>query len=123
MSSQVFDIESIVIHPNFDSKIGFFNDIALISLKSPINLLNQKGLPINSVCLPNKNQIVSKKLTVSGWGLTSEDGLSAYNLRAVDIPLDSARLDNAPCLLYSILICAVSVRKPITQILVLTRNK
>ena len=91
MSSRVFDIQSIVIHPKFDLKIGFFNDIALISLKSPIRFWSQKGLPINSVCLPNKNQIVSKELTVSGWGLTSEDGLPAYNLRAVDVPLDSAR--------------------------------
>ena len=66
-------VESIFRHPDFTA-ITEGNDIAILKLKTSLPLGNQ-GITYTPACLPKEtdNTIFDgKKITVAGWGLTSE---------------------------------------------------
>lgn len=61
-------VDKLIIHPYFDSWL-FDNDIALLLLKSPLNL----GVKTEPICLSEVTNIKSwRNCWVSGWGITSE---------------------------------------------------
>ena len=73
-------VESIFRHPDFKQRLGASsaltegNDIAILKLKTNLPLGNQ-GITYTPACLPKEtdNTIFDgKKITVAGWGLTSE---------------------------------------------------
>jgi len=63
-----------------------------MSIRTPINFLSTRNSSINSICLPAKGQEFSGTVTTSGWGTTKENGQPSYNLKAVDLPMVSAKL-------------------------------
>ena len=90
-NSQSYAVSDVVINPFYDTTKSF-NDIALISLQTPIKFLGQNNLPINTICLPsNQNEVIANTLTTTGWGTTQENGRNSYNLKSVDLPLVSPR--------------------------------
>ena len=75
-----------IVHPNYDERGGDF-DFAIVTLTNPI-LLDNRAVP---ACLPPKSWgeefLVGKKLTISGWGFTSEGGEFLSDiLRSVNVP-------------------------------------
>jgi len=79
------DVESFVNHPQYD-RPTIDNDIAIITLKEPIDL-NDKA---KAVCLPKSttdpNLTDGQLLTVSGWGRLSGSGSTPNVLHAVKVP-------------------------------------
>ena len=64
-------VESIVLHPNWQS-LNMNNDYAIIKLKSAITFSEN----VNAVCLPKNNQELYENidLIISGWGETKING-------------------------------------------------
>jgi hypothetical protein len=50
----------------------WFNDVALVKLKEPIDLTSSDP-SVNTICLPQKDQTFEEQLcTVTGWGRVKE---------------------------------------------------
>lgn len=91
----VHDVSKIIVHPEFNEETNI-NDISLIKLSSPLNLIKSNG-HMGPVCLPKlfndlpptRNDRGSVNfVTVTGWGSTDEeDGDNSVNLLAVDVIL------------------------------------
>ncbi|XP_043196871.1 trypsin-1-like isoform X2 [Amphibalanus amphitrite] len=76
-------------HPDFDAKT-FNNDIAVIRMKDPVDF----SRIMRPVCLPKPGyNYTGEKVTVVGWGRTSEGGNTANLLQEVLLPVFS----NAEC--------------------------
>ncbi|KAK4881225.1 hypothetical protein RN001_004544 [Aquatica leii] len=75
-------VASIKEHPNYDDNT-LLNDIAILVLEYPLTLT----LNIKTATLPAPNYEVPTGaiVTVSGWGLTKENGAISRNLQAVDL--------------------------------------
>jgi len=75
-----FDATSIVNHPEWDT-VGILNDIALIQLDRPVQ--------VAAIGLPRPQDLGRERppsrLTVSGWGVTSEGGRLSDDLRYVSL--------------------------------------
>lgn len=57
-------VRDYVIHPEY-YKGGLFNDIALLFLSSPVDIVEN----VNTVCLPNQGDIFDgARCFASGWG-------------------------------------------------------
>ncbi|XP_064088777.1 uncharacterized protein LOC135203089 isoform X2 [Macrobrachium nipponense] len=80
---QDVNIISITVHPNFKSA-SLHNDIALIELETPLTF----QFHINSVCLPNANQIPESgtRCFASGWGKDAFNGNFQAILKKIDVP-------------------------------------
>ncbi|KAG8236449.1 hypothetical protein J437_LFUL016745 [Ladona fulva] len=87
---QDIPIAQAVAHPQYTGKSDLRNDIALIRLTRQINFTPDSVRP---VCLPiglsvQEQNLVGKKLTVAGWGVT-ENRTSSRVLLKVDVPVKS----------------------------------
>lgn len=72
-NASVIYSEKIIIHPGYENdETNFDNDIALIRFQSRVNL----GPNLLPICLPRANRgvIENEQGTVSGWGVTHENG-------------------------------------------------
>ncbi|XP_034546287.1 coagulation factor IXa [Notolabrus celidotus] len=75
-------------HPRYNASISLYNhDIALLYLKSPITF----STTVRPICMGPKAFIealvkVASPATVSGWGRTHFQGLTADNLQKVEVP-------------------------------------
>ncbi|XP_068247347.1 uncharacterized protein [Palaemon carinicauda] len=80
---QDVDIISITVHPDFKSA-SLHNDVALIELAAPLTF----QFHINSVCLPNANQLpaVGTRCFASGWGKDAFNGNYQPILKKIDVP-------------------------------------
>gem|GEM_PF-1431662 len=81
----LFDsVSRIIVHPEYDAAT-ITNDIALLELPDPVDFLTPITLPnlINPV--PENGE----RATVTGWGLTSENGAPSSILQEVDLPIVS----------------------------------
>ncbi|CAL4156037.1 unnamed protein product, partial [Meganyctiphanes norvegica] len=82
-----YAVTSYVAHPDFECAGVLNNDFALLELEQEI--------PFNSVirpvCLPEDDSktYAGVTATVSGWGHTTNGGLSADVLMEVDVPIDA----------------------------------
>jgi Trypsin len=78
-SGQEFSVKHVVAHEDYDAE-EVFNDIALVSLSSPMSFSDRVG----PVCLPKKptKDYAGQGLIVSGWGITL-NGTTANDLQVV----------------------------------------
>ncbi|KAG7154600.1 CLIP domain-containing serine protease 2-like [Homarus americanus] len=91
-SVQDFTIEEIIPHPNYNTRVKFSDDIALIRVSSPIDI----GFWVHAVCLPPQNIDVTNLSTnepiAAGWGFT-ENGTKSNRLLHVELPF----VDRSQC--------------------------
>lgn len=85
--SQNFTYESIIIHPNYNTRTAHSDDIALIRLSEKIDL---SGFWIHPICLPpqglNVRRVMHKPEAIAaGWGAT-ENGTTSNRLLHVILP-------------------------------------
>ncbi|XP_053198730.1 haptoglobin-like [Scomber japonicus] len=59
-----FEVEKVVLHPGFQNKTDWDNDLALIQLKKPV-VMSDKVTPIP---LAERGQDVSGPVVIAGWG-------------------------------------------------------
>ncbi|KAG5895911.1 hypothetical protein JTB14_031818 [Gonioctena quinquepunctata] len=82
---QDMEVLSITIHPQFDA-LALFNDIALLILKSPVQMEQNIG----SVCLPSQEDIIqSGRCFATGWGkdVFGKEGKYPVILKKIDLPI------------------------------------
>lgn len=80
-------IKKIVKHAGYEPSQNLVNDIALLKVSIPFDLSANSLLPINSVCLPEKDSEFTGYATVSGWGKVDEDGNLSDTMRAVNVSM------------------------------------
>ncbi len=73
------DVSQIVIHPSWNANT-FDNDVAVWRLSTD-------AAGIDGASLATDDGTVGTNLLVTGWGLTSEGGTGAIDLRRVEVPL------------------------------------
>ena len=82
-----YAVKRIIVHPAFASA-SMDRDIALLELAEPLPM----GERIQAIALlrtgqEKKSLVKGAVLTVTGWGVTVEDGVAVASLRALDVPL------------------------------------
>ncbi|XP_069195042.1 CLIP domain-containing serine protease B4 [Procambarus clarkii] len=87
--AQDFTHEEVIIHPDYNTRVQFSDDIALIRLSKSIDLTAQKKR-IRAVCLPPEGLNVSSLASqrdawIAGWGFT-ENGTTSNRLLHVRLP-------------------------------------
>lgn len=90
IKSEVFghqdrEVETVIVHPHFHAG-ALFNDVALLILKSPVELQENVDL----VCLPPVNTVVDQKACfASGWGrdVFGKEGKYQVILKKVELPI------------------------------------
>merc|ERR1711988_1177895 len=91
-----FEVSRFIVHPNFNSK-RLSDDIAVIILDRPINLVSKQG--VNAACLPACGNMFEYQFSngtgvrcwVAGWGRTCEDCNFSFIQRKVDVPIFNRR--------------------------------
>ncbi|EDO47836.1 predicted protein, partial [Nematostella vectensis] len=82
-------VAQIIPHKNYHSPIEMANDIALLKLENPANLVNGVG----TVCLANNNTHLPVdefgKCYITGWGSLSSGGAAPDRLMQASVPLVS----------------------------------
>ncbi|XP_074597493.1 proclotting enzyme-like [Brevipalpus obovatus] len=74
-----YDIESIIVHPDYNVPGAFSNDIAILKLKPRVQF-NER---ISPACLPYDSElfrykdVTGRQATITGWGQTSFEGQSS----------------------------------------------
>lgn len=82
-----FKVTEVRAHPRF-SRVGFYNDIALLVLERPV----RKSKYVIPVCLPKPSLLPSTSLagrraTVVGWGTTYYGGKESTVQRKAELPI------------------------------------
>lgn len=79
--TQWFEINQVIIHPNFELFHPIGGDVALVQLKSPI-VFSDFVLPI---CLPPSNlNLNNLSCWTTGWGMISPQGMSSGRLMGAE---------------------------------------
>lgn len=78
---QVVNVDSILQHPKYDARSTDY-DVSVLRLASSLTM----GSPIE---IATTEPAVGADATVTGWGLTMEDGSSSENLMSVTVPIVS----------------------------------
>ncbi|XP_065331420.1 proclotting enzyme-like [Cloeon dipterum] len=83
---QTFQVADVKAHPKF-SRVGFYNDIALLKLDGRA----QRSKYVSLICLPppalRSDTFVGQRPTVVGWGTTYYGGKESTVQRQVDLPV------------------------------------
>ena len=92
---QLFNVQSNLVHPNYNPNTLWSNDYAILKLSTPVNIPSSTT---GIVCLPpNVSQtFAGSDLTVSGWGLTSDGGFHSPVLKSAFL----SGITNSDCLGY-----------------------
>lgn len=69
VNTQQIGIKGIYVHPQYNTKTKFNNDIALLHLERPAKLTNY----VESICLPKDNIQPGAKCVITGWGKVWEE--------------------------------------------------
>lgn len=82
-----FKVTEVRAHPRF-SRVGFYNDIAIMVLDRPV----RKSKYVIPVCLPKPNfvpteRLIGRRATVVGWGTTYYGGKESTVQRQADLPI------------------------------------
>ncbi|XP_055689168.1 proclotting enzyme isoform X1 [Lutzomyia longipalpis] len=82
-----FKVKEVRAHPRF-SRVGFYNDIAVIVLDKPV----RKSKYVIPVCLPTRSlpapdRLAGRRGTVVGWGTTYYGGKESTTQRQANLPL------------------------------------
>ncbi len=86
------NVSSVFVHPDYLN--GDAADIALLKLASPISGVTT--LPLADISFMNSSAKPGTTATVSGWGVTRENGDIPNIVQAVDVPLVSTPQCNQP---------------------------
>ncbi|XP_071546140.1 CLIP domain-containing serine protease HP8-like [Panulirus ornatus] len=86
--------EEIIIHPDYNTRARYSDDIALIRLSRSVDI---SGRSIQAVCLPPQGQeprsvLDQRQAVVAGWG-TTENGTTSDKMLHVTLPM----VDRATC--------------------------
>ncbi|XP_062541296.1 chymotrypsin-2-like [Armigeres subalbatus] len=82
VDESVYEIELVIIHPEYNTSYSFVNDIAVFKLKRPLEFdetVQPVRLPSSCFEVPHMNP----EVTLIGWGL-NEDAISQTILQQVD---------------------------------------
>ena len=71
---ETYEVSEILVHEEYGN---FLNDVAIIILKTPLNL----GPNIGIIEIADKEVSAGAKVEVSGWGRLSQGGLLPYHLQ------------------------------------------
>ncbi len=74
------------VHPRFNLNNNFSNDAAVLRLNRPVTGIKPVRL---ATARQNALESPGRKLTVAGWGTTSEGGSTSDRMRAVSVPVVS----------------------------------
>ena len=83
-----FAVKEVRAHERF-SRIGFYNDIAILVLDKPV----RKSKYVIPVCLPKvgrmppKERLPGRRATVVGWGTTYYGGKESTSQRQAELPI------------------------------------
>lgn len=82
-----FKVSEVRAHPRF-SRVGFYNDIAILVLDKQV----RRSKYVIPVCLPNPQvvrpeRLAGRRATVVGWGTTYYGGKESTNQRQADLPI------------------------------------
>ncbi|KAH8369135.1 hypothetical protein KR009_002473, partial [Drosophila setifemur] len=83
-----FAVKEVRTHERF-SRIGFYNDIAILVLDKPV----RKSKYVIPVCLPKgirmppKERLAGRRATVVGWGTTYYGGKESTSQRQAELPI------------------------------------
>ncbi|XP_069484631.1 ovochymase-1 [Ambystoma mexicanum] len=88
---QTTSVARVELHPQYNTRGNFNNDIALLYLATPL----QFGKYVQPICLPHPDDYfaVGTLCSVTGWGLTSEGGKMSAKQQIVKLPI----IDQAMC--------------------------
>lgn len=79
-------VKEVRAHPRF-SRVGFYNDIAVLVLEQPV----RKSKYVIPICLPQPNlkreRLVTRRATVVGWGTTYYGGKESTVQRQASLPI------------------------------------
>ncbi|XP_008769018.1 serine protease 52 isoform X2 [Rattus norvegicus] len=82
-------VDKLILHPKFDDWL-LDNDIALLLLKSPLNL-SINGIPI---CTSELSDLrIWKNCWVTGWGITNVSGVKVQTTKLQKVQVDLFRWD------------------------------
>lgn len=79
------DVESVVIHKDYYSG-ALFNDIAILFLKTPLNISEN----VDVICLPPQGTVINNaRCYASGWGkdVFGKEGRYQVILKKIDLPI------------------------------------
>ncbi|XP_011694180.1 PREDICTED: trypsin-1-like [Wasmannia auropunctata] len=114
MDGDVLEIDNIVVHENFN-KYVYFNDIALIKLKSPAEF-GEKLLPIGLPEKENEQLRDGTHCVVTGWKRTRGTSPSGTQLAAAAVAIVNQRTCRARMPSYKPLskdmLCAANATRP-----------
>jgi secreted trypsin-like serine protease len=102
----------IIKHKDFDPRT-LVNDIAILTLNTPAKISNS----IKTVCLPLVDAAENERVTVAGWGSTSEGGGQPSKLHEVEVDVWSNQKcknsygNRIPGKIVDTMICAASSNK------------
>ncbi|TQV86362.1 trypsin-like serine protease [Aliikangiella coralliicola] len=83
---QTHRLSQIIRHPSWSGNVQYGYDVALLELSTPANSSHTRAaLPTQAI--QEAIAGVGKSVTVSGWGLTSNQGSPSNVLREVDLPV------------------------------------
>jgi len=81
------NVSKIITHENYDM-YEMKNDIALVKLDKPLELLPSANMAINSICMPSAtDSFVGAKCKVAGWGALRDYGSVPDALQEVTLPV------------------------------------
>lgn len=70
ISTVFLQISEAIVHEDYDPDT-FYNDIALLKTKKPIDIWGSRGF-VNGICLPTSDEEPEGWAIVTGWGHTEE---------------------------------------------------
>jgi secreted trypsin-like serine protease len=92
---QQTEVRQILVHASWNN-VSHDNDLALLRLTTPVGFgVTTSGITVSLISLvePNVGSLTSTTATVTGWGTTSEGGVSSNTLREANVPI----ISNAQC--------------------------
>lgn len=87
-NAEVFEVEKVFVHPDFNKDVEFSHDFALVKLSGKSHA---PTIAVNAdeIAIPNEEKDAQMVVT-AGWGATREYGGLSSKLLKVDVPLVSA---------------------------------
>ena len=88
---KIHNVACYVDHPRYNKRTGLDYDFSILILETSVDIGTSSSA--RAACLPTdpSEKYIGKKMTVSGWGRTSDGGPGSAILKAVNVPTMSNR--------------------------------
>ncbi|GLV33902.1 uncharacterized protein CBL_11214 [Carabus blaptoides fortunei] len=81
-------VARIILHPSYMPTAGnLYNDLAILTLATPIQLAPVPNPAINTACMTNATIPDNTRCYVAGWGKNAFSGTLQTKLKLVDVPI------------------------------------